>query len=302
MIGNRFYLFLEGTWMAQQLPWSILFYVWGGWGFVAWGVCARVTAGVFGHWIIGYLAHDYGETQRIVTGAAVQGRNVRLTSLLTMGECWHNNHHAFPGSARLGLLPGEWDPGWWVLSGLRRIGLAWNLRLPEDLPYREELVTLVHEPRRCCTNPRVPAEDVWRKLVDVRDIRPDEVDGSWMYRIGVPLPVSSAADVRDGQHLRHIVMGKGIHFDQAASEWIPGHAVTWNYRFAADSFPPRRSRRPRANRRPLLRSRRHALSTEPGRERHRAQHQDALSRQHPISTGMPAPWAISWLAISKKTS
>ena len=157
VIGNRFYLFLEGTWMAQQLPWSILFYVWGGWGFVAWGVCARVAAGVFGHWIIGYLAHNYGETQRIVTGAAVQGRNVRLTSLLTMGECWHNNHHAFPGSARLGLLPGEWDPGWWVLSGLQRIGLAWNLRLPEDLPYREELVTQVAEPRRCCLTPRVPA-------------------------------------------------------------------------------------------------------------------------------------------------
>jgi stearoyl-CoA desaturase (delta-9 desaturase) len=69
----------------------------------------------------------------------VQGRNVRFTSLLTMGECWHNNHHAFPGSARLGLAPGEWDPGWWVLLGLRRLGLVTNLRLPPNLPYRPEL-------------------------------------------------------------------------------------------------------------------------------------------------------------------
>jgi len=138
---DRFYRFLERTWMAQQLPWALLFFGWGGWAFVFWGVCARVTAGVFGHWLIGYFAHNHGEVRRIVKGAAVQGRNVRFTSLLTMGECWHNNHHAFPGSARLGLHPGEWDPGWWVLCGLQRLGLVWRLRLPADLPPREELMT-----------------------------------------------------------------------------------------------------------------------------------------------------------------
>ena len=68
-----------------------------------------------------------------------QGRNVRFASLLTMGECWHNNHHAYPGSARLGLDQGEWDPGWWVLLGLQRLGMVTNLRLPSDLPYRPEL-------------------------------------------------------------------------------------------------------------------------------------------------------------------
>jgi stearoyl-CoA desaturase (delta-9 desaturase) len=139
--------FLEKTWMAQQLPGALLLYAAGGWGFVFWGVCARVTAGVVGHWLIGYLAHNRGEIVREVRGAAVQGRNVRFVSLLTMGECWHNNHHAFPGSARLGLLPGEWDPGWWTLLGLRRLGLAWNLRLPSDLPSRPELIT-VHDARR----------------------------------------------------------------------------------------------------------------------------------------------------------
>jgi fatty-acid desaturase len=144
--GDRFYRFLERTWMAQQLPWAILFYAWGGWAFVFWGVCARVTAGVFGHWLIGYFAHNHGEMHRVVRGAAVQGRNIRWTSLLTMGECWHNNHHAFPGSARLGLHPREWDPGWWALLALRRIGLVWDLRLPEHLPPREELVSHV-EPR-----------------------------------------------------------------------------------------------------------------------------------------------------------
>ena len=65
-----------------------------------------------------------------------------LVGGVTMGECWHNNHHAFPGSARLALAPGEWDPGWWVLLGLRRLGLVWAIRLPADLPNRPELVTI----------------------------------------------------------------------------------------------------------------------------------------------------------------
>jgi fatty-acid desaturase len=139
---SGFYRVLEHTWMAQQLPGGLLLYLIGGWGFVWWGVCARITAAVFGHWLIGYLAHNHGEVAREVRGAAVQGRNVRFTSLLTMGECWHNNHHAFPGSARLGLLPGEWDPGWWVLVGLQRLGLVWGIKLPADLPSRPELVAV----------------------------------------------------------------------------------------------------------------------------------------------------------------
>ena len=47
----------------------------------------------------------------------MQGYNVRHFGFVTMGEAWHNNHHAFPSSARLGLHAGETDPGWWVLMG-----------------------------------------------------------------------------------------------------------------------------------------------------------------------------------------
>jgi fatty-acid desaturase len=145
---DRFYRFLERTWMLQQLPPALLFYAWGGWAFVFWGVCARITAGVVGHWLIGFFAHNHGPMHHVVQGAAVQGRNVRWTSLLTMGESWHNNHHAFPGSARLGLYEGEWDPGWWTLRALQRMGLVWNLRLPTDLPSRPELLAISPPPPR----------------------------------------------------------------------------------------------------------------------------------------------------------
>lgn len=140
--SDRFYRLLERTWMWQQLPLALLFYAWGGWGFVVFGVCARIATCVFGHWLIGHVAHNHGPMSHEVRGAAVQGHNVRWTSLLTMGEGWHNNHHAFPGSARLGLREGEWDPGWWVLLAMRRFGLAWSLRLPADLGFRPEVVQI----------------------------------------------------------------------------------------------------------------------------------------------------------------
>jgi hypothetical protein len=82
-----------------------------------------------------------------------------------------------------------------------------------------------------------PPSAVWEELVDTRDIRREEVDAAWMYRIGVPVPSAGAADVRDGERLRHITMGKGIRFDQVAAEWRPFERVTWRHRFAPDSFP-----------------------------------------------------------------
>ena len=41
-----------------------------------------------------------------------------------MGEGWHNNHHTWPRSAKLGVAPGELDPGWLFVRLLERAGLA----------------------------------------------------------------------------------------------------------------------------------------------------------------------------------
>ena len=136
---DRVYKFMERTWMAQQLPWALLFFAVGGWAWVFWGICSRITVSVLGHWIIGYFAHNSGGQNWHVDGAAVQGYNVPWCALLTMGESWHNNHHAYPGSAKLGLEEGQWDPGWWVLLGLAKFGLAWGLVTPSTLPRRLEL-------------------------------------------------------------------------------------------------------------------------------------------------------------------
>lgn len=139
---DRVLMFVERTWMLQQLPWVLLLGALGGLGWVLWGVCLRVVVSLTGHWLIGHVAHRMGHRSWHVAGAGVQGHDVAGCGLITFGECWHNNHHAFPGSARLGLYPGQADPGWWVLLALRRIGLVRHLSVPASLPARPELEAL----------------------------------------------------------------------------------------------------------------------------------------------------------------
>ena len=133
---DRVHRFFERTWMWQQLPVAVVLWLIGGWPFVIWGVCARVSAAVIGHWFVGYLAHNRGPQTWLVKEAGVQAHDVPWAAVLTMGEAWHNNHHAYPGSARIGLYPGQSDWGFRFIQLLERMGLAWNVRTPDQMTDR----------------------------------------------------------------------------------------------------------------------------------------------------------------------
>jgi stearoyl-CoA desaturase (delta-9 desaturase) len=139
---DPFYRFLEKTWMLQQLPIALLLFAAGGWGWVIWGVCVRVSISVTGHWFVGHLAHRTGPQSWLVTDAGVQAHDVPWAAIPTMGEAWHNNHHAFPGSARIGLYPGQSDWGYAFIRLLERVSLAWDIALPEHFA-RGSLLTRV---------------------------------------------------------------------------------------------------------------------------------------------------------------
>lgn len=136
---DPFHYFLERTWMAQQILPSAILFALGGWAWVFWGVCLRVAVSVTGHWLVGHYAHRQGHQRYVVEGAAAQGFNVSIAGFVSMGESWHNNHHAYPGSAKLGLDPGQADLGYWFICVLRRLGLASHLVLPDHLPHRSAL-------------------------------------------------------------------------------------------------------------------------------------------------------------------
>ncbi len=140
--NDWFYKLLEKTWMLQQLPWAIALYLLGGWGFVVWGIAVRITLSLHGHWLVGHFAHRSGQQNWAVDGVAVQGFNIPKISILTFGESFHGNHHAYPSSARLAQAKGELDLGWWLILILQWLGLAWNIKLPAQVGEREGLRAL----------------------------------------------------------------------------------------------------------------------------------------------------------------
>jgi stearoyl-CoA desaturase (delta-9 desaturase) len=137
--ADPWYRFLERTWRLHQLFPAVIFYLVGGWSWVIWGVCVRVIVSAAGHWTITYFCHNPGPRRWLVKDACVQASNLPGLGVLTYGECWHNNHHAFPESARIGLEPGQSDPGWMLISMMQRSGLARDVRVPRSLDRREDL-------------------------------------------------------------------------------------------------------------------------------------------------------------------
>ncbi|HZT64468.1 MAG TPA: acyl-CoA desaturase [Acidimicrobiales bacterium] len=67
-----------------------------------------------------------------------ESRNNWLVAVLTFGEGWHNNHHAFPRSARHGIDRGQIDPAWWVIRSMAAVGLARDVKLPSRSRQRHQ--------------------------------------------------------------------------------------------------------------------------------------------------------------------
>ena len=143
--NDRVYQWVERHWMAQQIVVAVPLFLIGGVEFVLWGVCLRVAVSLSGHWMVGHFAHKGGHQGWAVEGLPVQGYNLPGLGLLTFGENWHSNHHAFPHSARLGIDKGQLDPGYWFIKSLAAIGLAYRILGPADLPERDSLKMLAAE-------------------------------------------------------------------------------------------------------------------------------------------------------------
>ena len=73
------------------------------------------------------VGHMFGP-QRFATGDG--SRNNFLVGVLAMGDGWHNNHHQAPSSARHGFAWYEFDISYQFIKLLRRVGLAWDVRVP----------------------------------------------------------------------------------------------------------------------------------------------------------------------------
>jgi stearoyl-CoA desaturase (delta-9 desaturase) len=95
-------------------------------GLFLWGIFLRVTLGPHATWLVNSATHLHGG-RRFETRD--DSRNNWWVAPLTGGEGWHNNHHANPVSARHGLAWYEFDPNYYGIWVLEKLGLAKKVQI-----------------------------------------------------------------------------------------------------------------------------------------------------------------------------
>ncbi len=99
----------------------------GGLTGLLWGGGVRILLLHHATFSINSLCHFFGR-RPFSTGD--ESRNLAWLALPSLGEAWHNNHHAFPTAAHHGLKRWQIDPSGWLISALERTGLAWAVVRP----------------------------------------------------------------------------------------------------------------------------------------------------------------------------
>jgi stearoyl-CoA desaturase (Delta-9 desaturase) len=96
----------------------------GGLTGLLWGGAVRIFLVHHTTFSINSLCHFFGR-RPFATGD--ESRNLAWLAPFALGEAWHNNHHAFPTSARHGLGRWQFDPSAWLIRSMERCGLAWDV-------------------------------------------------------------------------------------------------------------------------------------------------------------------------------
>lgn len=118
---RRFYVWLNNYHWTPTIALAVLLFAVGGLPMMLWGVCVRVVFGLHATWLVNSATHMWGR-RRFATHD--DSRNNWWVALITFGEGWHNNHHAFPTSARHGLAWYEFDPTFIQITILKYFGIA----------------------------------------------------------------------------------------------------------------------------------------------------------------------------------
>ncbi len=123
---DSFYVWLSKYHWVPLTTVGFVLLAWGGWPAVLWGIFLRVTLGLHATWLVNSATHLWG-SRRFETRD--ESRNNWWVALLTGGEGWHNNHHAHPVSARHGLRWYEFDPNYYGIWLLKKLGLARDIKI-----------------------------------------------------------------------------------------------------------------------------------------------------------------------------
>lgn len=135
LVKDKGLVFLDRVHIMWTFLLAGLLYLWGGWSFVVWGIFVRTVLVWHCTWFVNSASHLWGYK---TYDSKDDSRNLWWVALITYGEGWHNNHHAFQHSARHGLRWWEIDTTYITIRILEFLGLAKSVKLPaqQDLARR----------------------------------------------------------------------------------------------------------------------------------------------------------------------
>lgn len=122
-------LWINRHWLLVDLVAGALFFLAFGFENFYWGVLLSTAILYHGTFTINSLAHTWGKRRYATTDTS---RNNFFLAVIATGEGWHNNHHHYMSSARLGFFWWEFDPGFYALKILEKLGLVWDVREPPE--------------------------------------------------------------------------------------------------------------------------------------------------------------------------
>ncbi len=123
---DRYYVWLSKYHWIPLTVAGIALFAFGGWSWLLWGAVLPATIGFHVTWMVNSVTHLWG-SRRFSTSD--DSRNNFWVALVTGGEGWHNNHHAYPVSARHGLAWYEIDVNYYGIHLLERLGLARHVKV-----------------------------------------------------------------------------------------------------------------------------------------------------------------------------
>lgn len=139
LMKDRMLMFFERTFIYWSIALGAVLYAAGGLSWLLWGLCFRMVFLYHSTWFVNSATHLWGYRTYETSD---DSRNLWWVAVLSHGEGWHNNHHAFPSLARSGHRWWEVDITFWAIRVMQGLGMAYDIKdsIPAHSRFHHEAV------------------------------------------------------------------------------------------------------------------------------------------------------------------
>jgi stearoyl-CoA desaturase (delta-9 desaturase) len=149
---DRVHVWLDRYHFVFPLLMGLGLYAVGGMPWLVWGTFVRSITVLHTTWLVNSATHIWGYRTHETRDSST---NLWWVALLTYGQGWHNNHHAFQTSARHGLRWWEIDMTYWAIRLMALFGLAHSIKYPKLTRTTAKSVAKARKRRRSDEEPEL---------------------------------------------------------------------------------------------------------------------------------------------------